>query len=252
MYMRLLTLKPKPWASSQFREFYEQRVLPGLQETEGCLYATLSESVTDSNECISLTLWDSQEHMEAYGSRGKFKQFMRESEVFLEDTAEWRVELSEDLTVEYKNVRDEPTVTSYGLRAAMHKEKLSQAPDKMSYLRLVRLQVKAGASEEVKQYYAQDAIPALKAVQGCRYACLMGNLAVQDELVSVTIWDSKEDAERYERGEVFRELMKSAGDLLPLYHWKMGLESLHGGQVHTSDVNIKSYSVVAGRSFEAD
>ena len=252
MYMRLLTIKLKPWASSQIREFYEQRVLPGLQETEGCLYATLTESVTDANECISLTLWDSQEHMEAYGSRGKFKQFMRESKVFILDTAEWRVELSEDLTVEYKNVREEPRVTSYGLRAAMNKEKLSQAPDKMSYLRLLRLQVKAGASEEFKQYYAQNAIPALNAVQGCRYACLMGNLAVQDELVSVTMWDSKEDADRYERGEVFRELMKNAGDLLPLYHWKMGLESLHGGQVHTSDVKIKSYSVVVGRIFEPD
>ena len=46
--------------------------------------------------------------------------------------------------------------------------------------------------------------------------------------------------------------MKNAGDLLPLYHWKMGLESLYGGQVHTSDVKIKSYSVVVGRSFEPD
>ena len=98
--------------------------------------------------------------------------------MFILDTAEWRVELSEDLTVEYKNVREEPRVTSYGLRAAMNKEKLSQAPDKMSYLRLLRLQVKAGASEEFKQYYARNAIPALNAVQGCRYACLMGNLAV--------------------------------------------------------------------------
>ncbi len=88
MYMRLLTIKLKPWASSQIREFYEQRVLPGLQETEGCLYATLTESVTDSNECISLTLWDSQEHIEAYGSRGKFKQFLRESAEFISDTAE--------------------------------------------------------------------------------------------------------------------------------------------------------------------
>ena len=42
MYMRLLTIELKPWASSQIREFYEQRVLPGLQETEGCLYATLT------------------------------------------------------------------------------------------------------------------------------------------------------------------------------------------------------------------
>ena len=38
-------------------------------------HGLLTESVTDSNECISLTLWDNQEHMEAYGSRGKFKQF---------------------------------------------------------------------------------------------------------------------------------------------------------------------------------
>ncbi len=138
MHMRLLTLRLKLQVSDRIRDFYSRRVLPALQDFEGCLYATLTESVADPNECISPTFWDTQEHLVAYEKSETFRTLLRESEVFLSDAGEIRVQLSEDLTLEYVEVKEDPKVTSFNLYAAMDKARLRQSTKAASYLRLLR------------------------------------------------------------------------------------------------------------------
>lgn len=252
MYMRLVSMKLKSDASAEGRHFYETRVLPQLREMQGCLYATLSENIDRPADCVSLTLWDSQAHAEAYQQSGAYGQLIEEANPYLAEAAEWKVELSENLTLEYKAVREEPVLTTYSLQAGMSAESLDQMQHEVSHLRVVRLQVQAGKLEEVRELYSDVILPALRSVGGCRYAFLMGNVAALNELVSITIWDSRADADNYERSGQFQQLLRKIRHTLPgVYHWKMVLETKYGGQAFSSaDVKVDSYAVVARASFK--
>jgi quinol monooxygenase YgiN len=252
MYMRLVSMKLKPDASVEGRQFYETRVVPQLREMEGCLYATLTENVDRPTEWVSLTLWDSLAHAEAYQQSGTYGRLIREFRPYLAEAAEWKVELSEDLTLEYKAIQEEPVATSYSLQAGMAGESLGELQHDVKHLRVVRLQVQAGKLEEVRELYSSVIIPALRSVGGCRYAFLMGNVEGRNELVSITIWDSRADADNYERSGQFQQLLRQIRHTLPgAYHWKMVLETKYGGQAFSSaDVKVDSYAVVARANFK--
>ena len=65
MYFRLVRLKVRPESFCAFRDYYESRILPGLESAGGCLYAALLRPVRPAEEaeaaCDSLTLWESEE-----------------------------------------------------------------------------------------------------------------------------------------------------------------------------------------------
>ena len=252
MYMRLLFLKLKPGMSLPHRAFYERRILPELEKMGGCLYATLTEGADRPDECVSLTLWETLNDLEAYQKSGKFEELLKERQAFLADSDEWRVQLAEDLTLQYLPVNEEPAVKSCSVHAVMDREALPHSPGEAVHLRLLRYKVQAGKMDEARRGYTEGVIPALRAVPGCRYACLLASLEAENELISLTIWDSSEDAERYERSALYRRLMSAALRFMPAaYQWKMALERDYRGQIVTSeDVKVQSYAVVAGATFE--
>jgi quinol monooxygenase YgiN len=252
MFMRLVSMKLKPGVSHEGRQFYEARVLPRLREMEGCLYAALNENVDRPAECISLTLWDSQAHAEAYQQSGTFGRLIQEAGPYLADAAEWKVQLSEDLTLEHKAVPEDPVVTSYSLQAGMTGESAGEILHDLNHLRIVRLQVQPGKLGEARDLYSDVILPVLRSVTGCRQAFLMGNVAADNELVSITIWETRADAENYERSGRYQQLLREVRHVLPgAYHWKMVLETKYGGQAFSSaDVKVESYAVVARASFE--
>ncbi len=105
--------------------------------------------------------------------------------------------------------------------------------------------------EEFKKLYSAVIIPALKNTKGCQYAYLTESMQEENQIISLTIWDSKEDAERYEKSGRFAELTdKVKHTLSELYQWKMALEKETGKKAKTSeDLEVSRYSVVARKSF---
>lgn len=106
--------------------------------------------------------------------------------------------------------------------------------------------------EEFKRIYTQDVVPALHAVRGCRYALLTEGTQIQSEVLSVTIWDSQQDATTYEASEQFAQLQeKLKHTFSELYQWKMGLEKkVQRKSVTTDDPNVEHYHVVRGEVFK--
>jgi heme-degrading monooxygenase HmoA len=94
-------------------------------------------------------------------------------------------------------------------------------------------------------------LPALRQVKGCRYAYLTENAKEKNRIISLTIWDSKQDAEAYEQSGLFESLKtKIEHTFAEIYQWKMQLEKDSGGQVVTSEeMTVGGYKVVAGKSF---
>jgi heme-degrading monooxygenase HmoA len=105
---------------------------------------------------------------------------------------------------------------------------------------------------EFRNIYGSEIIPTLKKTKGCRFAYLTENIQEEDDAISVTIWDSKEDADNYEKSGVFEDLTEKVKHTFSnLFQWKMALEKdSQGSKISTSaDLKVSHYTMVAGRNF---
>jgi heme-degrading monooxygenase HmoA len=252
MFMRLVHAKSKPDSIAIIQQVYAEKIIPRLQKMPGCLFSCLIQSDTHPDEGISLTLWDSQAHAEAYEQSGRFQELLGEVKPYLCDSAEWKVQLSKDLQVEYQPVTEEPVLKGYASLGQSDTKILTKRELSLMYLRLFSLKIKEGMMEEFSKIYQEEILPALRGVKGCRFAFMTENIQEKTEALSLTIWDTKQDAINYERSELFTELNdKVKHTFAELFQWKMELEEEAGKKVMTSeDPHSKHYTIVTGKSFD--
>ncbi|MDH3252175.1 MAG: antibiotic biosynthesis monooxygenase [Ignavibacteria bacterium] len=252
MYMRMVQVKVKTGELPNLRSVYDEVVLPQLARVAGCFYAGLMQSVQHEEDCISMTFWTSKEHADAYQASGVFASLLDKTRPFLSESSESRIQLSKDLTLEVVPVPDEPVVTAYDIEATDEEpQRQEQQHGNPMWVRIVSLKLRPGMSDTFRQFYVDRVIPLLHTVKGCRYAYLTENPARENEAVSVTTWDSREDAEEYERSGQFGALLYETRHILSdLYQWKMMRERETGGQVATSDdLQVGHYTVITGKIF---
>ena len=103
---------------------------------------------------------------------------------------------------------------------------------------------------EFRDIYQDSIIPALRDTEGCCYAYLIESMRQDNEVISVTIWDKKENAQNYEKSGKFDELVnKLRPTFSQFYQWKMALDDNTENKVRTSDdLKIKDYQVVTGKN----
>jgi quinol monooxygenase YgiN len=75
------------------------------------------------------------------------------------------------------------------------------------YLRLVQMDVDPLREGEFTETYAGRIFPALARTAGCHYAALVVNAQKRERAVSVSLWESKDDADAYEQSGLYRELL---------------------------------------------
>ena len=71
VYMRLVHVRYQPDSLAKVQQIYDQSIIPRLQKTEGCLFASALKSEVHPGEGISMTLWKSRDHAEAYEKSGE-------------------------------------------------------------------------------------------------------------------------------------------------------------------------------------
>ncbi len=251
MYMRLVHGKYKHGTESEIRKVYDDIVIPRLQKTPGCLCVCLIKSEIHKDEGISLTLWDTQENAESYEKSGLYAKLLSAVKPHLSDTAEWKVQLSKDLELEYTYVHEEPVVKSYAFAAQTDKDIPIEDQSHTMYLRILSVKIQPGKLKELEKIYKEEIIPALLAVKGCLYAYLTEGIEEKNEVISVSLWDSKEDADTFEKSGELKKLLKRVEHTFSsLFQWKMALEKKYSGHVVTSDdIAMEKYRMVTGKHF---
>ena len=250
MFMRLVQLNVEISNIDEFRENYNKEVIEKLQRTPGCRYVGLIENGNQESEFISLTLWDTVEQAEEYEKKGIYSELLHKLKPYLQNSSEWKIQLSENLELEYKPVTEEPVIKKYNVQATGDKETLGSDTSRL-YVRIVSLSIQDGKEEEFKTIYSNEIIPALLSTKGCRYAYLTQSIQEKDGFISVTIWDSKYDADLYESSGKFDNLVdKVSHTFSQFYRWKMALERDYDANIKTSeDMKVEKYNVVTGKGF---
>jgi heme-degrading monooxygenase HmoA len=252
MYLRLIQSKFKSEYLSIIRQVYDTKIIPELMKMPGCLCVCLVKSDFHQDEGISLSLWDSQEHAEAYAKSGQYEKYLMEIKPYLSDSSEWKIQLSDDFTIEYQPVQEEPVLKAYTAIAQGHKKIPLKEDVSLMCVRILSLKVQTGKMDEFNKIYRENILPALNKVKGCRYAFVTGNAEDKNEALSVTIWDSKQDAIQFETNGTFDRFINQVRHTLSeLLQWKMGLEKESSQKVVTSDdMSVKYYKMVTGKSIK--
>ncbi len=251
MFMRFLQLQIDSQSVSEFKNFYEATISPRLQKMHGCLFAGLITS--NKNEFISLTFWESLEDAENYEKAGVFKNLFDESKPFLSESTEWKINLSENMELEYAPVTEEPVIKKYTVQtsAAMDDDDKITSSNTNLFVRIVSLKIHKGKLEEFKKLYNEIIIPELKSVKGCRHAYLIESINEENDFISLTSWDNKKAADEYESSGKFSELVnKVKHTFSQFYLWKMALEKDYNAKVQTTeDLKVEGYNLVTGKNF---
>jgi|WetSurMetagenome_2_1015567.scaffolds.fasta_scaffold22730_4 quinol monooxygenase YgiN len=251
MFMRLVQVRVREGFLPAVTRLYSRAIAPALATAPGCRYAGLLQSVHHSDECLSLTVWDSEADANAYEQSGLFSTLIDQTRPFQAESSELRLQLSQDLKLEYLPVPGTPVVSSLPVAAAQTSPP-GEHPLRTLWVRVVSLKIRPGKREEFKALYADKAIPALRGLKGCVYVYLAEKEDAPDEVLSFTGWDSRENAERYERGGMFDQLLESQKALLSnMYQLKRAMQGEGVGPTVTSDdVRVESYTVLVEESFE--
>jgi quinol monooxygenase YgiN len=253
MFMRFIHIRVQPDRLPDFEQFFDRRIVGALREIDGCLFACLLSNPEHPSECISMTLWSDADAAGRYQDSGLYQKLLDEADPYLWHSNEWRVRLSDDLTLEYEQVEDPPAIEAYPVQTRSgDPEALGYASPNM-YLRIVAGEVREGMLESFTHHYEEAIIPTLLATDGCRYAYLAKALGDSNHVVSITLWDSKAKADAYELHGEFRDIMRSAEPFISsVFQWRMTLESpRRSRETSSADVQIEGYHIVAGESFGA-
>jgi heme-degrading monooxygenase HmoA len=247
MYMRFVRLIIAREKIAEFRKFYDDQVIPALQATDGCLFASLLQTTDKDDESISLTLWTNEEAAVAYESSGLYDQLLDASDRYFAEVSEWRAHLTGDPNPPVRHLQD-PEVEAFPVDIAALSGPLDKEAPPRLYMRLVAIRVEAGRFQQLRERYNAEVVPALLATPGCRAVFLAEGFHSHSRALSVTIWDSEEDAVRYEMSGAFDQMIGRISEFFSgLYQWKLSLTpSREGSTISGQDLKVVGYRVVTG------
>jgi heme-degrading monooxygenase HmoA len=245
MFMRTVKMFVKQSEIPDFRSLYEEHTLEAFATVPGCRYAALLQSTYNPEECISLTFWTSEAEADAYEQSGEYEHLIKILSPHFSESSELQIRLTKDLKIEYSSSKD-PEVRKFELGSPPESKSTGEI-----FLRMVSLKFREGKTEEFKKHYAENVIPVLRSVNGCRRAFLAAPSDSPNELISVTEWDNEQAAQVYEHGGQFDAILESQRHFFSgLSNWGMTGQRRTGNRVVTSDdVTIDHHLVLLGRSF---
>jgi quinol monooxygenase YgiN len=251
MFLRLVQAKVDPTRSQEFGKVYAEEVIPTLKGVRGCLYAGLWQSVHNLEEMVSLTLWVSKKYVDRYEQSGLYERLLEKSRPYFLERDEWELHLSEDLRLEYGPVSESPVIKHYDDASEDGKSIPEPVHAVCPFFRVVSMLVQPGRIDEFRKMYNDDVLPTLRDTTGCCFVQLAQSVRDPNEFISFTVWKSEHDAEAYESGGLFGELLgKLRPTLSALFQWKMEQEEESGQHTATSeDTVVHAYRIVTGMAF---
>jgi quinol monooxygenase YgiN len=246
MIMSLAQAKIKAEVIPRIKDVYAATVFRRLQSADGCSYASLIRSVKQDDQFMTLSLWKTKHDLDTFTHSSEYDAMMNELNQILAESTEWQIQLTDDLTLQYTPLPEKPIITSYNVATAMDGAVGSIVEPMV--VRVVSMEIDPGRTEEFKRLYREKVIEKLKTVKGCLTAYLSENHLTPNAFISVTLWDCRQDADAYERGGAFAELVDALRPTFSgLANLQMQMDKSRKA-VTSEDLRVEQYEVVSGRS----
>jgi heme-degrading monooxygenase HmoA len=96
IYVRMVAVKLRRGAFSEFERRFEAEVRPALAKTPGCLGVFLVAGAGDDTRALSVTMWSREEDAVRYGLSGEFERLTARLKDTFSDLYQWNLALSGD------------------------------------------------------------------------------------------------------------------------------------------------------------
>jgi heme-degrading monooxygenase HmoA len=252
MHLRFVRLKIKEEKAWDAKRFYEERVFPKLEQTDGCIFASLLQGTIHGADYISMTVWTSAEAAKEYERGGDFDRLLDESDELLQEAEEWVTDLpgAGDAVV-FSGI--EPEVESWAVAGAADEEVLERVGQGQVYVRMVAARLRRGAFKEFSSRFEEEVRPALEMTPGYLGAFLVSGAGEQTRILSVTMWAREEDAVRYGlSGEFERLTLRLKDTFSDLYQWNVALsgDRALADSSGSPALDVEGYQLVVGRKLQ--
>ena len=249
MHMRFVRLKIKEEKVWDAQKFYEERVFPQLEQTDGCLFASLLQGTIHGGDYISMTVWTSAEAAGAYEHGGLFDRLLDESDELLQEAEEWVTDLpgAGDAVV-FTGV--DPEIETWDAAGDADEGVLERVGHGRVFVRMVAVRLRRGAFVEFERRFEEEVRPALAATPGYLGSFLVAGAGDQTRILSVTMWAREEDAIRYGlSGEFERLTLRLKDTFSDLYQWSVALSGDPESTPMSTNrgLEVEGYQLVVGR-----
>ena len=92
--------------------------------------------------------------------------------------------------------------------------------------------VKPEMWDQYERIYREEIVPSSRGVKGLRFRELLRGSDDPNEGISLTLWDSREDMETYERGEVYQRFLDRVKDCYTGEYWIKHFDVRLGEDIH--------------------
>jgi heme-degrading monooxygenase HmoA len=211
MFLRLVTHIIRAEESEKNAETYARSVLSGLRSTKGCVFASLLQNTGNAQECISLTIWNSRKESSDYEESGLYLKLVDFLRPFFAESNEWKLELSEDLSLEYTPIKVEPSVEGFDESVA-GSESISTLKAKPFAAHILALTVQEDQSHTFETIFSSEIQPKYKTHKGFIDLILVRE---HHKFHIISFWDETVDIESSSGIRSIPHLLESIYKILP-------------------------------------
>jgi len=239
MFLRMVSITIRAELSAKIASTYAENVITTLRTQPGCSFVALLQNVSNRKEAISLTMWNSKADADEYEKSGVFHRLVESLRSFYEGSSEWSLNLTEDLSIEYKPTPVEPTVAVFD-DSEKYITRLKETP---YVVQIIRLFVQPVKSREFEETFNRSVLPKFRHQKGCIHVVL---LQKENECTIISFWDETFDFQN-SLGQGVIDFTRDIVSFLPAdARWKVMRKSSVVNSVSSEDIHSSMYRCLVG------
>ncbi|MEW6062299.1 MAG: antibiotic biosynthesis monooxygenase [Bacteroidota bacterium] len=246
MFLRMVSMGIREEHSLKIAEEYDRNVVSALRTQPGCSFASLLQNISDKKDCVSLTIWNSKNDAVRYEKSGLFKRLVESLRTFYEESNEWELKLSDDLSIEYTPVQVDPTVKGYD-DDDTEKEYIRKFNITPYAATIISLSVQPEKIREFQEIFVANVIPKFREHKGFIHIIL---LRKNTEFNIISFWDETIDFGSSFNDQALRSLTESIFELLPSsVQWQVSHKAAKTSFASSEKITASIYRCLTGEWF---
>ena len=246
MFLRMVSMGVQAEHSEVFAKAYDENVISVLRLQPGCSFASLLQNIDDPKDCISVTIWESKKATEEYEHSGVFKALVESLRSFYEESNEFELKLTDDLSIEYTPIQNDPSLKQFDDNDT-EKEYIRKFHITPYAAKIITLTVQPDKIQEFQEIFASKVVSKFSEQKGFIHIIL---LRKGSEFNIISFWDETIDLHAAAGEQSFRSLTKSVFELLPSsVQWQVSHKASRSSYATSEEIKASVYRCLTGEWF---